>query len=162
MKDFKVGPLWNRLVSTFRKQLEQGGEVNFSRLEPFEINKDYPFDRFLILQPEITPNTKARSITVNLSYKSHPEFSTSTFVDGYRLGAIAIFPDALKSAAKTSGAYSRIISFEEKVEALSFEFAVPVRTKSCVVCLSIDGCLGKEVDNTPATKGMKVVWSGVV
>jgi hypothetical protein len=58
--------------------------------------------------------------------------------------------------------YTKVIDIEEELSPLVFEIPVPARTKSCLLCIKLDGCMGEMVDKAPVTKGMAVVWSGEV
>ena len=97
-----------------------------------------------------------------LSYPEPPEFNRSKFIDGYRFGVIAIFPDALKNKAKSTAMYSEILPLEERISPMTFEVSVPPRAKSCLLFIRIDGCLEKVVNHTAPTKGMKVAWAAKI
>jgi hypothetical protein len=162
LQDMPGGTLWKRLVSIFDKQLKAEGVVDFGKLTGLEVNKDHPFGEFLAADVAVTPDKDKDNIRVAVSYPQPPEFKRSKFIDGYRLGVIAIFPDALKNKAKSTAVYSDIIPLEEKTSLMTFEVPVPPRGKSCLLLVRIDGCLGKKVNNTAPTKGMKVAWAASI
>jgi hypothetical protein len=160
--DFKGGLLWQRLVSMFRKQLRDHGSFDFSNMEPFEIHTDYPFERFLSVRPKIKLDPKKSLLHVYVVYDKHPRFNRSSFIDGYRLSVICIFPDLKKKTSKSVAAHSKIMALTGNVSPLNVQLDVPPKAKSFVVCIKIEGCLDGTVNSTPATKGLRVVGAGVI
>ena len=161
-EELRGGSLWQRLVSMFRRQLKEKGSYDFGELPPFEVHEDYPFKRFLDPRTELQVDKQKRVLTLSLSYPFHPEFPRSSFIDGYRLGLIAIFPDVGKLKSCTDLVYSGIIPLKSKVLPVTLTLPIPARSKSFVLCLKIDGCMKDIVNDTPATKGMRVLGSGRV
>lgn len=86
------GMLWQRLVSMFRKELKEHGACDFAKMERFEIHADYPFKRFLHVEPTIKFEKKKSILKVDLRYDSHPRFVKAKSVSGYRLTVLAYFP----------------------------------------------------------------------
>jgi hypothetical protein len=156
------GDLWRRLLSMFRKQLRKQGAIDFSKLEPFEIHESYPFNRFMSLFPKATPDKKRSVLGVHIACKVHPEFERSKFIDGYQLTAIGVFPDLEKKTARTVAVQLPVIPLVGKATPLDLELRIPQKAKSFLVCLRMDGCMKGKVNNTPATKGMRMVKAGVV
>jgi hypothetical protein len=107
----------------------------------------------------VHPDKDKNIIRLVLSYPQPPEFNRSKFIDGYRFGVIAIFPDASKHKSKSAAVYSDIIPSEEKISPMTFEVSVPPKAKSCLLLIRIDGCIENVVNNTAPTKGMKVAWA---
>jgi hypothetical protein len=157
-----AGTLWSRLVSMFDEQLKENRVIDFSKLGSFEVGKEHSFDEFLVSDLEVSPDKKNHAIRVVLSCPEPPKFPKSKFIDGYRLGVIGIFPDAVKNKAKSTAIYTEIMRLKEKVSPLTFEVPVPTGAKSCLLCLRIDGCLKDVVNHKKTTKGMKVAWSGLI
>jgi len=162
LEDIPGGKLWPRLVSIFNKQVKKTGVVDFGKLTTLEVNKDHPFDEFLAAVVAVSPDKDKDIIRVVLSYPQPPKFPRSRFIDGYRFGVIAIFPDASKNKAKSTAVYSEILPLEEKISPMTFEVSVPPRAKSCLLFIRIDGCLEKVVNHTAPTKGMKVAWAAKI
>jgi hypothetical protein len=158
----KGGLLWQRLISMFRKQLQNHGSFDFSDIEPFEIHTDYSLERFLIPRPRITFDQKQSVLHVNMSYDKHPRFSRSSFIDGYMLSVIGIFPDLKKKTAKSVVVNSPIRPLTGKVAPLRVQLVVPPKAKSYVVCLKIEGCMKEVVNNTAATQGLRVIGAGAI
>lgn len=156
------GELWPRLLSVIHKQLKTQGTFDFSYFAPFEINADYTFERFLQEEPKIRFEKRKRTLHIGINYKKHPVFKRAAYVDGYRLTAIAIFPNLKKKSAETVVAESEVIRLKGAVPSLSLQLKVPLTAIRWVVCIRIEGYSGDEVCNTPVTKGMRIAEAGVI
>lgn len=155
------GTLWQRLVSMFRKQLKDFGSIDFAKIERFEVHADYPFDRFLLLQPTITFEKKNYILHVNMEYDHHPKFKVKD-IDGYRFTVITIFPDLEKKTAKTVAVQSNVIGLSKNISPLQLQLKVPAKAKSFIVCVRIEGYVRDEVSSTRTTNGLCVFGSGVI
>lgn len=156
------GSLWRRLLSAFRHQLNQAGGIDFSILQPFEIHTKYPFDRFLNVIPSISFNAEGSVLDVTITYPRHPSFEESSFIDGYQLTTIAVFPDLKNKTATTLAAPSPVLPLEGVVNPLTAQFAIPPNATAFLVCVKIEGCTKGEVDDLRTTMGMKMVSAGSV
>lgn len=160
--NLKGGFLWPHLVSMFWKQLRDHGAFDFSNIEPFEIHTEYPFERFLSVQSKIRFDQKKSVLHVNISYDRHPRFNKSSFIDGYRLSVIGIFPDLKKETAKSEVVNSPISRLTGEVTPLHMQLVVPPKAKSFIVCLKIEGCMKEVVNDTAATTGLRVIRAGAI
>lgn len=156
------GMLWQRLVSMFRKQLKENGACDFAKMERFEIHADYPFERFLYVQPAIKFEKKKSMLRVDLKYDSHPRFAKAKSVSGYRLTVIGIFPDLKKKNARTVAVTSKVIALTGAIAPLETRLDVPSRAKVFVVCVKIEGCINGVVNDSRSTMGLCVVGSGMI
>ena len=166
IKDYRDGlergSLWRRLLSMFRRQLKASGTFDFGALEPFEIHTKYPLARFPLIHPEVIVDAQNRMLKVDISYSRHPEFERSSFIDGYQLTAVAVFPNLETESAATVAARSPIIGLKDPVAPIEIRLAIPPEAKTFLVCVRIDGCMGGEVNRTPATMAMRMVKAGKV
>lgn len=156
------GPMWSNLISDFNQQLVDYGTFDFSKLEPFEIHPRYPFERFLIIQPDIKINKSKSELNLSASYGKHPKFYKSRFIDGYKLTVIGVFPDLGEGTAKTVAVESQIMGLKGRADAIDVNLKIPRRATTFLVCIKVEGCAKGEVNNTPATMGMRMVKAGMV
>lgn len=156
------GSLWSDLRSTFRKQLKEDGAVNFSKMDPFEIHTKYTFDRFLSLQPEIAVDKKRSILKVRIEYNRHPTFRKASYIDGYQLTVVGIFPDLKKKSARTAEAQSEIRPLKGKVDAFDAQLTIPPKAKSFLVCVKMEGYMKGKVPASGVTKGMRVFEAGEI
>jgi hypothetical protein len=161
-RDRKGGLLWQRLVSLFRKQHKDQGSFDFSKIERFEVDTDYPFERLLHVQPTIKSEKEKSILHVDIRYASHPRFLKSKYTDGYRLTVIGLFPDLKKKTAKTVAVASKVIALNGVIKPLQTQLDVPPKAKSFIVCIKIEGCTKGEMSNTRTTNGLCVIGSGEV
>jgi hypothetical protein len=134
------GRLWRNLISMFNRQLEEFASFDFSKLQPFEIRPDYPFDRFLSVQPDMKVNKNKSALKVSAFYGKHPS-DKSTFIDGYKLTVIDVFPDLDKGTAKTVGVESEIMGLKGRAAPIEVQLDIPPGTTCFLVCIKIEGCL---------------------
>jgi len=139
-EDFKGGQLWQRLVSQFQKQLYMHGEIDFGRVEPVEVNERYPLSRFLIVDPKLEHNTNSQLLQVTLDYSLHPKLKGLSYLNGYRIGVVGIFPDLTCAKAFTTVVYSPVMSITLKQDPLMLSLTIPDNASAFVLCLKIEGC----------------------
>ena len=159
-RNLSGGMLWQRLVSMFREQLKTKGSFDFASLEPFEIHKDYPFDRFLQVASAIKPDKKKNKLRVDINYPRHPTFKKVKDVDGYRLTVIGIFPDQKKKTAWTASVESELIELTSAIAPMAAQLDVPKNAKSYIVCIRIEGYFGRTACKMRTTTGLRVVGAG--
>jgi len=155
------GTLWRRLVSMFRKQLKDPGSIDFGKIGRFEIHADYPFERFLFVQPTIKVAKEKPLLHVHVGYDHHPRFRVNG-INGYRFTVIGIFPDLKKQTARTMAIESNVISLSGIIKPLDVQLEIPAKAKSFIVCIRIEGCIGNSVSDTRTTSGLCVFGSGEI
>jgi hypothetical protein len=158
----KAGRLWQRLLSLFRKQLKDNGVSDFTRIERFEINDEFRFERFLHVEPTIKFLKKESILQVDVSYDGRPRFGRARYIDGYRFTVIGIYPDMKKKTAQTVAVESGILPLSEVASPLSFQLDVPEKTKSYVVAIKIEGSAKGVIRSNHITSGMCIVGSGAL
>jgi hypothetical protein len=151
--------LWPSLVSMFRRQQTETGTVNFSQIQPFEINSRYTLDKLLPVDVATSYDENTSVLRAGMSYRGCPSFSTS-LIDGYKLSAIFLFFDLKKKTAKTVVEESAILSLSKDQSPFDVSVSVPDGAKCFVLCLRIDGSSKGKVYHTIASKGMKVIAAG--
>ena len=156
------GPLWSELISEFNRQLEEYGAVDFSKLEPFEVRRDYPLSRFLSTQVHVKANEAKSELNVTAAYVRHPQFSKSRFIDGYKVTVIGVFPDLEKNTAKTVAVESEVVGMTGRVAPPNVQLKIPKKATTFLIYLKIEGCREGRVNNTPATMAMRMVKAGVI
>jgi hypothetical protein len=154
--DLRDGTLWQRVLSCFRKQQTEPDAPDFQALNGLEIHSRYPLDRIFEIHPAIKINNKKALLEVGLHYNT-PAFKKSKNVDGYKLTVIGVFPDLKKKSAKTVSVASGIFKLKDGITDFHASLSIPGRAKTCVVCLKVEGCAQKEVVNTLATQGLRVL-----
>jgi len=159
--NIRGGTLWQKLVSMFRKQLKNLGSIDFGKIERFDIHADYPFDRFLYLQPTIKLEKKKTRLDVHAEYDHHPRFKVKS-INGYRLTVIGIFPDLKKKTSKTLAVESSVLKLTGVIDPLHVQLEIPPKAKSFIVCIRIEGCIGNVVSNSKTTNGLSVFGSGMI
>lgn len=161
-KDMKDGTLWTRLLAMFRKQLDALGGFYFSQIEPFEIDTAHPLGRFLNARTKIVFDRKKSVLKVSVMCGMHPKFNKSSFIDGYRLSVIGLFPDLEEESEESTVAHSKIMKPKGDVDPFHVKLEVPIGATNFIVCLKIEGCIGDIVNNTPATMGLRVIGAGAI
>lgn len=159
---FYDGKLWFRLLAMVQEASADGHPFDFSKLKPFELNATYPLDRLLKLDVNTTINGEKTRLHVDLSYRNHPRFEEKLGLHGYRIGVIAIYPDAAKTSAETGAVYSDIALTEKKPAPLSMQLPVPEMATTFLVCVTIEGYMNGKLDSAFNAKGMKMVAAGLV
>lgn len=139
-----------------------GRPFDFSQLKPFELHAAYPLDRLLKLDVNTTINGEKTRLHVDLSYRNHPRFAEKLGLHGYRIGVIAIYPDAAKNSAETEAVYSDIALTEKKPAPLSMQLPVPAKATAFLLCVTIEGYMNGKLDSAFSAKGMKMVTAGLV
>ncbi|BAV05616.1 hypothetical protein SAMN05421788_108239 [Filimonas lacunae] len=164
--DFAGGPLWQKLVSLFKKQLSSQGSINLTSLTGFEIHPDYPLRRFML--PVVELNREADQVHVTVRYSVWPNFKKQPYIDGFRLQVIIVFPDMEQYTATSVSEWTDIISLPDKrlitetpIEAGVVHFKYqPGFDKDALVCIKLEGC-EKGMGLKPAVnKGMAIVRVG--
>jgi hypothetical protein len=156
------GTLWSRLVSMFRKQINDQGAFDFTKIGLFEIHKNYPFSRLLQVQPTIMADKKKSRLHVEIQYDHHPRFNRIKSIDAYQLTVIGIFPDVQKKMANTSASSSKMIRLTEAVSPFQTQLDIPKKAKCFVICIKIDGCEKGVITNAPSTMGLCAIASGII
>ncbi|MGC3944384.1 MAG: hypothetical protein QM762_07685 [Chryseolinea sp.] len=156
------GLLWQRLGSLFRLQWKERGQYDFRNMERFEFHADYPIDRFVNAQPEVKPALKNSVLLVEFKNTHAPNYSKTSYIDGYRFTVIGVFPDLVKKKAVTVSAESRVYGIREVAAPLLLELKIPRAAKNYVVCLKIEGFEKGQVNNLPSTTGLCVVGGGTL
>lgn len=159
-QDFKDGGLWQRLVSIFQRQIRECGAFDFSKVEPFDLYPDYPFDR-LVHSFECTCVAVKRNgqLSVNVSWEGHHK-TRSRNVDGFKVEAIGIFPDTERNTADTIHTDSVITGTGPAH--LEVTLPVPAPASSFLVCVKMVASVSGRTDAIMGNMGMKVVGSGIV
>ena len=160
--EVKGGLLWQRLVSMFKRQISDHGSFDFSKLKPFEVHANYPLERFMSVQTKVKPDREQSTLNVTVSYNTHPRFERSSFIDGYMLSVIIIFPYVKGRTAKIVAVHSKVIALTGEVPPLQVKLDIPPRAKTYILCVKLDGCMKGKVNDTPSTKGLRVVGAGLV
>jgi hypothetical protein len=157
-QDFREGKMWQRLVSAVQKQGDPAA-FDFSKMKPFEIYDRYRLRRFFDLETK-TRVDKARSVLrVAIRLNGCPHFTQTPFVDGYRIGVIAIFPDVKDAKARTAAVYSEIMPVTE-ASPPPMEVPFPPKAKTFLICVRVEGFEKGEADVTVPSKGMRIVEGG--
>ena len=151
--------LWRNLLSMLRRQQTKIGDVDFSKLEPFEFHTRYSLHKLLPVKVVTSYDDKTRTLRAVISYEGLPDFGNSP-IDGYKLSAIVLFPDLKKKNAKTMVEESDILSLNRKQAPFDVTVSVPVGAKCFMLCLRIDGCSEGQVYHTIASKGMAGIAAG--
>jgi len=94
-EDFRGGFLWQRIVSMFKKQLKKKGRFDFGQLSEFEVHEKLPLTRIFNPDVKISIDETKGVLILSVSSDNQPTFG-GRYIDGYRLRAIAIFPDEKK------------------------------------------------------------------
>lgn len=160
--DLISGSMWPRLVSMFNKLLKEHGVFDFSKVKPFELHETYPFERFLHAVPATKLDKKNGILHVDICYDRHPVFKDVSYIDGYKLSVIALFPHRKRNHASTVLAESGVMRLRGTVSPIGVRFDVPKQAGAWMICLKIDGCEKGQVTNVMATKGMRMVAAGKI
>lgn len=152
--DFHGGQMWQRLVSIFKKQLKNYGHPDFHALSNFEIYKEYPLARFISIRIDTLYDIVNNILTATLRHLQ-PVFAKTEYLTGYRLGLIAIFPNADEAPSEVT--YTEIISRSEPIKDIVLKVSVPPGSSIALLCVKFEGCEHQTVLNTPATKGMAII-----
>ena len=97
---------------------------------------------------------------MNLMCKE-PNFRCKGYIDGYRLGAIAIFPNMDKKNAESSAAFIPILPLDTTATQHTLRLPVPMGSTHYLVCLKIEGCKSGQVNDNAPTQGMAVIGNGI-
>jgi len=156
------GPMWSNLLSMFNKQVDDYGAFDFGKVEPFEVHPAHPLGRFLTASTDVRANNAKSELEVSISYGSHPWFPKSPYIDGYKVTVIGIFPDLKKNTARTVAMESEIMGLKGKAAPLKVQLAIPKKATTFLICIKMEGCSEGEVNDTPATMGMRMVRAGMI
>jgi hypothetical protein len=160
--DVPGGQLWQRLVSLFRRQLNDNGKFDFSRMNGFEIHDAHPVERILSLQPTVTADKKKCFLHVTIIYDRHPNFAKVKDIDGYKFTLIAIYPDLKNKTATTVSTESKIISLADPITPLTSKLQIPAKAHTFIVCIKIEACINDRMTKTITTTGLCVIGGGAV
>ena len=158
--DIAEGQLWQRLVSIFRRQLNDHGQYDFGRLPQFELHSKHTLGRLLRISTTTSFDKDDSLLQVTINYDLHPKFTKARNVDGYVLSIIGVFPDSKRKTAAARLVTSETIGLTKSPKPVRFQLEVPKRTKCYVVCVKIEGCVNGIPSGFVSTMGMKVVESG--
>ncbi len=135
------GKLWQRLVSTFRKQLKTGGKFDFTKLPPFDVYETYPLQKFLTPRLTVKSDKKKSSLQVDILYDEPPKFRRCQIHKWLRHHTDRCVPGREKrKKAQTTVATSPIQSLTGSINPLVITLNVPRGAKEYVVCLKLEGC----------------------
>lgn len=96
---------------------------------------------------------------MNIRLDWRPDFRETPFIDGYRMGVIAIFPDVKDKSARTAAAYSEIMPVTEAAPP-EIEIPFPPKAKAFLICVKVEGCEKGKLDVTLPSKAMRIVEGG--
>jgi len=156
--NFMGGQLWQQLVKKFKQQINAGQGFNTQNLKELEVWAFYPQSRFgAVFTPEIKVSDSA--LSVKLKRLHHPNFKRS-FTDSYRLSMLAIFPNLEKMEAENEISPSKVFFMKDKVEDVSFEFAVPIQAAHYLLVLKVEGTENGEPNDNATIKSMRIIDAG--
>lgn len=158
--DLEKGDFWQRLVKLFQKQYKQTGQFDFASIPSIEVRDDHRFEAIVTAHFDITADKAARTLTAAIRLQGRPHFRRASYIDGYRLGLIVIFPDLPKLKAPSEATYTDVIPLKSKERHIQLTVPIPRRSKDFVVCLRVEGCEKGEVNEQAKTTGMRIVMSG--
>lgn len=161
-ENFKGGLLWQRLLSQFRKQLKDIGEIDFSAFEPVEVHDKYPLSRFLRVTPKTEYDADKRELHIQLNYGQHPRPRHMKYMDGYTITVIGIFPDLEQKTAMTSDVCSPVIKLSSPYDKLDLILPVPPKATAYILCVKVEAYTGSEICNQTLNKGMRIESAGKI
>lgn len=155
-ENFKDGTLWSRLVSHFRSQLKEHGQIDFSRLQRFEVFKEHPLHLVLNMHTTLSLNAEGTAQTFILHPSTAPHFKSGKNIDSCQYTIIGIFvkPDSL---------IARTVSHEERTktlckEPISVEFPLSEKGEEFLICVKCEGCNNGIPSTNMRTKGMDIIY----
>ncbi len=150
---FRDGKLWGRLVSHFKQQIKEGREIDFRRLEDFELFKAHPLDRIVNLRCESAYNDSSRSLTLQTDIT--PYFDGLKNINGYQFTMVSIFIDKSQLFAQTMVADSSMEALSAFHKTIILQ--VPEEFTTVLICIKCEGCRDRELSSPFRTKGMRIV-----
>lgn len=160
-EDFKGGQLWQRLVSHFKKELKEKQFIDVLALKDKEVNEHYPLSRIYSEVVSITIDPDKRILKVIISRGCVPNFKRK-YIDGYKLSAIAVFPDFEGYNADSLLQETAIIAIAGSKENVCFEFDLKSSWRQYLICLKLEGCSEGNVCAGDSVRGMRIVATGKI
>jgi hypothetical protein len=151
-RDFRDGMLWQRLVSLFKKQLQEKGKADFRSLEGHELHKSHPLS--WILNAQATVTTTDNVLSVHISSR-HTQGPIKGRVDGYQLTLIVLFVDRALLVQTFSG--STIISIGDGPGEQQASWTIPEAATTAILVLKCDFSSGNKPMSIQKAMGMRVV-----
>lgn len=153
------GRMTVRISGKLRSANKRTGSYNYSLLQGFELQKDYPLDALYSGQYRV--RQEKRTIYIDVPVTEYCMQAHNNLVTQFYFEAVAVFGDAMKPGGlKLEDDKSPLFDFGKKVKTtVSFSFVLPAK-KPFMIWLKA-GCLEGREDALHARHyGMKVVAVG--
>lgn len=157
--DFNGGQFWQVLVGYFKKQVKAKRPFDVMGLRNVEVNKNYPLNRMFSEAASCSIDHQKGVLRLTVRGGAMPNFKRK-YIDGYKLSAIAVFPDFERGKADSVMKESPIMPLNLQTEDVFFDFEMDDTWKQYLLCLKIAGCSKGEVCVGDSIKGMRIVDVG--
>jgi hypothetical protein len=155
-RDHKDGSMWIRLVSIFRLQLGNRGNVDLSELEGFDFNKKHNLRRifFRTVQCSFSPQNKTLDLTAKTTSRVKKFYKEKS--DQYQQTLVVVFYDADYQATTLSESVIFPL-VREKSHEQKANIPVPDSAITAVVALKCDFFEDGKPAGRVTRKGMAIV-----
>ncbi len=151
-RDFRDGMLWQRLVSLFKRQLQEKGKADFRSLEGHELHKSHSLSWILNAQATVTRTDNVLSVRVSSRHTQDP---IKGRIDGYQLTLIVLFVD--KALQVQTFSESTIISIRADPGEQQASWTIPESATTVILVLKCNFSSGNKPMGIQKAMGMRVV-----
>jgi hypothetical protein len=153
----RTGRFIANVSSRLKQSLVASGELNFSFLEGYDLQPDYPFSNFF--RAFCNVSERPDELIMEIPIDRHTVKLTSRFVTGYYFEAILLYGDPMKKKAlKTESETSPIYPVDARFEATCrLSLILPAGNIPWILLLKLSCVEGTTQDTHPSRNGMKVI-----
>jgi len=158
IEGLSVGRITVRISALLRKQYNKNGNVDYTFMQGFDLQPDYPMKRLLKAPLHITTDKEVIDLRIPVApYWIEPQ---GKLVTHYYFELVVISGDctrdgALRTETETSAVYS-IVGAEQE----DCRFVMPVGTRPWLAVLKLCCIEGQELAVSPKDYGMQVIAVG--